>query len=51
MDGMIFLIPLTIIMGIAGFLVFLWTLKTRQYEDPEGAAARILTGRDEDHPL
>lgn len=50
MDGMIFLIPITIVMGLAGLWAFFWTMKHRQYEDMEGAAHRILIETD-DKPL
>jgi cbb3-type cytochrome oxidase maturation protein len=50
MDGMIFLIPITLAMGIGSLVVFLWSLKTHQYDDPKGAAHRILVD-DEDAPL
>ncbi len=36
------LVPLSIIMGICGLAAFLWSLRTRQYEDLDGAAVRIL---------
>ncbi|MCV3738964.1 cbb3-type cytochrome oxidase assembly protein CcoS [Rhizobium sp. TRM96647] len=42
------LVPLSIIMGVGGLLAFLWSLRTRQYEDLDGAAARILLDSDED---
>jgi cbb3-type cytochrome oxidase maturation protein len=49
MDGMIFLIPIALLMGFIGLLAFLWNLKNRQYDDPKGAAMRILN--DDDFPL
>ncbi|MCQ4634594.1 MULTISPECIES: cbb3-type cytochrome oxidase assembly protein CcoS [Shinella] len=45
------LVPLSIVMGIAGLLAFLWSLRTRQYEDLDGAAARILLDSDEDDAI
>jgi cbb3-type cytochrome oxidase maturation protein len=42
MSVLIFLIPITLLLGICGLCFFLWTLKTKQYEDLEGAANRIL---------
>lgn len=47
MDAMIYLIPATIFMGIVGLGAFLWTLRSGQYEDLDGAAQRILID-DED---
>lgn len=36
------LIPAALLLGFGGLLAFLWTVKSGQYEDLEGAAARIL---------
>lgn len=44
------LIPVTIGMGLIGLTAFLWSLKTGQYEDPAGAAARVLDDSDEPAP-
>ncbi|MBY0338422.1 MAG: cbb3-type cytochrome oxidase assembly protein CcoS [Acetobacteraceae bacterium] len=48
MDTLIWLIPLALVMGALGLLFFLWTLRSRQYDDLEGAASRILF--DDDRP-
>ncbi len=48
MTAMSVLVPLSIIMGVGGLLAFLWSLRTRQYEDLDGAAARILLDSDDD---
>lgn len=42
MEAMIYLIPITLVMGVASFAVFLWSLRSKQYEDPQGAAWRVL---------
>ncbi len=42
MSVLIFLIPLALILGLIGLAAFLWSLKTEQYEDLDGAANRIL---------
>ncbi len=49
MDGMFVLIPIALFMGLVGLLAFLWNLKNKQYDDPKGAAMRILN--DDDFPL
>ncbi|MEM7224501.1 MAG: cbb3-type cytochrome oxidase assembly protein CcoS [Pseudomonadota bacterium] len=49
MSALVYLIPISLILGAVALFTFLWTLKHGQYEDMEGAAARILT--DEDKPL
>ncbi|MDP2737848.1 MAG: cbb3-type cytochrome oxidase assembly protein CcoS [Pseudorhodobacter sp.] len=38
----LFLIPISISLGVVGLGAFLWSLHTNQYEDLEGAAVRIL---------
>lgn len=42
MNILIILIPAALLLGAAGLAAFLWALKSGQYEDPEGAAERIL---------
>ena len=37
-----FLVPIAIGLGMVGLASFMWTLKNGQYDDLEGAAARIL---------
>lgn len=48
MDVLEFMIPLALILGGCGLAFFVWTIATRQYDDIEGAAQRILI--DEDAP-
>jgi len=48
MEGLVILIPVAILMGIVGLIAFLWSLRSGQYDDLEGAAHRILD--DDDHP-
>jgi cbb3-type cytochrome oxidase maturation protein len=45
-----FLVPIAIGMGLAGLASFMWTLRSGQYDDLEGAANRILFEAD-DGPL
>lgn len=47
MTGLAFLIPIALLMGFAGLVAFLWAMRDGQYEDMDGAAARILID-DED---
>ena len=49
MSALLYLIPISIVLGAIALFAFLWTAKNGQYEDLEGAAARILT--DDDRPL
>lgn len=36
------LIPVSIGLGLIGLVAFLWALRSNQYDDMEGNAARIL---------
>lgn len=48
MNMLIYLIPIALLMGGAGLAAFLWSLKSGQYDDLEGAAWRILTDDEQD---
>ena len=48
MSILIFLIPIALILGLVGLLAFIWSLKSGQYEDLDGAAQRILLDDDEE---
>jgi len=50
MNVIAYLIPISIILGGIGLLGFVFTVKSRQYEDPEGDAQRILSGDYDDKP-
>lgn len=47
MTGLLFLIPVALLLGLAGLAAFFWALQSGQFEDPEGAAARILVEDDQ----
>ena len=49
MSVLIYLIPLALLLGLLGLGAFLWSLKSGQYDDLEGAARRILLDDDEDN--
>lgn len=48
MSMLIYLIPVALFLGGLGLVAFLWSLRSGQYEDLEGAAHRIL--QDDDKP-
>ena len=50
MNDVLYEIGIGIILGLLGLVAFLWTLRSRQYEDLDGAAKRILLDRDDDGP-
>ncbi|MFG1479683.1 cbb3-type cytochrome oxidase assembly protein CcoS [Xanthobacter sp. V4C-4] len=46
MNVLIYLIPIALLLGLTGLVAFLWSLKSGQYEDLDGAAVRILNDDD-----
>lgn len=42
MTGLFFLIPIALLLGLVGLVAFFWALKDGQFDDPDGAAMRIL---------
>lgn len=42
MSVLIYLIPVALALGAIGLAAFLWSLKSGQFDDLDGAAARIL---------
>jgi cbb3-type cytochrome oxidase maturation protein len=47
MNVLVVLIPVSLILGGLGLAAFLWSVRTDQYDDDKGNAARILLD-DED---
>lgn len=48
MSVLLFLIPIALFLGTLGLVAFLWSLRSGQYDDLEGAAQRILMDDDEE---
>ncbi len=48
MDIVIFMILGAMVLAIVGLAAFIWSLRNGQYDDPAGAAARVLL--DDDRP-
>jgi cbb3-type cytochrome oxidase maturation protein len=46
MSVLVYLVPAALLLGLFGLAGFMWSLKTGQYEDLEGAAWRILEDDD-----
>jgi len=46
MNVLIYLVPMALLLGLTGLAGFMWTLKTGQYDDLDGAAVRILPDDD-----
>lgn len=50
MEVLAYLIPISLILGGVGLVAFIYTVRSNQYDDPEGDARRILSGEWDDHP-
>jgi cbb3-type cytochrome oxidase maturation protein len=46
MNVLIYLLPMALALGLTGLAAFLWSLKSGQYDDVEGAALRALADDD-----
>jgi cbb3-type cytochrome oxidase maturation protein len=46
MSILIYMIPLALLLGGIGLAAFIWSLKSNQYDDLDGAAQRILMDDD-----
>jgi cbb3-type cytochrome oxidase maturation protein len=51
MTALSLLIPTSIVLGLVGLGCFIWSLGSKQYEDLDGAAERILLGDDAEGPV
>lgn len=47
MNTLAFLIPIALFLGALGLFGFLWSLRSGQYEDLDGAAHRMLDDGDD----
>ena len=48
MTGLALLIPIALGMGLFGLAAFFWALRSGQFDDMDGAAARILIDEEGD---
>ena len=46
MNVLVYLVPMALALGLIGLAAFLWSLKSGQYDDVEGAALRVLGDDD-----
>jgi cbb3-type cytochrome oxidase maturation protein len=46
MNVLIYLLPIALALGLTALAAFLWSLRTGQYEDMDGAALRVLSDDD-----
>ncbi|MDP7151504.1 MAG: cbb3-type cytochrome oxidase assembly protein CcoS [Paracoccaceae bacterium] len=50
MEALIILIPISLLLGGLGLLGFFYTIRSNQYDDPDGNSQRILSGQYDDNP-
>jgi cbb3-type cytochrome oxidase maturation protein len=50
MNVLVYLVPMALALGLTGLAAFLWSLKSGQYDDMEGAALRMLSDEDMRQP-
>lgn len=50
MNVLVFLIPVSLILGGLGLAGFFWAIKRHQFDDPDGDSQRILTDDYDDEP-
>jgi cbb3-type cytochrome oxidase maturation protein len=46
MNVLVYLLPAALSLGLIGVVAFLWSLRSGQYDDVEGAALRVLDDDD-----
>jgi len=46
MIGLTVLIPIALLLGTMGLVAFFWAVRAGQFDDPDGAALRILNDED-----
>jgi cbb3-type cytochrome oxidase maturation protein len=51
MSYLALLLPVALAMGFVGLMAFLWSLRSGQYDDLDGAAVRVLLADAADVPL
>jgi cbb3-type cytochrome oxidase maturation protein len=50
MNILAYLIPISLILGGVGLVAFVYTVRSNQYDDPEGDSRRILSNDWDDRP-
>ena len=50
MDVLVYLIPISLLLGGAGLVAFVYTVRSNQYDDPDGNSQRILSDAYDDVP-
>jgi cbb3-type cytochrome oxidase maturation protein len=46
MNVLVYLVPMALALGVTALLAFLWSMRSGQYDDLDGAALRVLSDED-----
>jgi len=49
MNVLVYLVPMALALGLSALFAFLWSMRSGQYEDMDGAAWRVLSDDDLEH--
>ncbi len=50
MNVLAYLIPISLFLGGVGLIAFVYTVRSNQYDDPEGDSRRILNDEYDERP-
>jgi cbb3-type cytochrome oxidase maturation protein len=50
MTSISILLPIALLLGLGGLAAFLWSVRSGQYDDLDGAAHRILDDAEDETP-
>lgn len=50
MNVLAYLIPISLFLGGIGLIAFVYTVRSNQYDDPDGDSHRILSDEYDKHP-
>jgi len=50
MSSLLYLIPAALLLGLLGLGAFLWSLRSGQFDDLDGAAHRVLFDEEDEEP-
>jgi len=48
MNVLVYLVPIALTLGFVGLVAFIWSLRSGQFDDLDGAASRVLFDDDVD---
>ena len=51
MTALLFLVPLALLLGLIALVAFMWSLRSGQFDDLDGAAHRVLMDDDVEEDL